>query len=230
MSHQHNFILSDKEGYEICTECKSYHSIAQKPPSEIYENNYWNQPDRSTFEDQRHNLTESETCGISKVDKIMQYIPERTVLEIGAAPGELLKRLGESGYTAYGIEPDAQYIQPILNVAPLSRVIQGYFPDVFDGINMQFDYIVAMDVFEHVDEYRRFLSEIKRLLKVGGSAIIMSPIIFEDGLYRECDFKVPEQHAWIFTKEYLQEYLGAMFSSVVFDRWQNGHELFIVTK
>lgn len=229
--HEHIFKPSGKDGYEVC-DCGSYHSIAQKPPQEIYENNYWSREQgRSTFEEQKHNLEETETCGISKVNKILEYIPERNVLEIGCSPGIIMQKISERGYNAYGIEPDAQYIEPILKTAPFSKVIKGYFPDVFKGINeLYFDFIIAADVFEHVDDYETFLREAHRLLVQNGKLIIMSPIIFEDGLYRECDFQVPEQHCWIFSKTFLEPYLKTIFSGVVFDRWINGHEMFIATK
>lgn len=230
--HLHDFVPSLYAGYEQCVGCGSFHSIAQLPPKEIYENNYWSHENgRSTLEEQRYNVTESESCGISKVDKILSYIPDRTALEIGCAPGELLKGLAEKGYVTYGVEPDKNYILPILEVAPFAKIIEGYFPEALRKVTeLHFDFIVAMDIFEHVDDYDSFMREIYRLLKPGGTVILMSPIIYEDNQFRECDFAVPEQHCWIFTKEFLKNYLSQFFAGLKFERWKIGHEVIICTK
>jgi 2-polyprenyl-3-methyl-5-hydroxy-6-metoxy-1,4-benzoquinol methylase len=229
--HEHIFKPSDKDGYEVC-DCGTYHSIAAKEPKEIYEADYWEHENgRSTFEEQRFNVTEKDSCGISKVDKILQYIPERSVLEIGAAPGELLKALNERGYVTYGIEPDPQYIEPILRVSPFSRIIQGYFPDVFKGIEgISFDYIIAMDVVEHSVDYDVFIKEVYRLLKPHGTFIFMSPIITSEyGDVRAKDYK-KDEHIWILSEQYLKEYLCSMFSIVGFDFWQDGHNVIVCKK
>lgn len=231
--HQHSFLPSKKEGYEICLECGSYHSTRPGNIKAIYEGNYWDGKERSTFEDQRHNIIESESCGISKRDKILQYVPYnvKTVLEIGCSPGELLKSLSEGGYEVYGIEPDGKLIHKNLEVAPRAHIINGYFPDVFKGADgSQFDYIIGMDVLEHSIYYHNFIMETHRLLKPGGSAIFMLPIITEDhGDIREKDYKCDE-HIWLFTQSYLQGYLSEIFATVKFDFWQEGHNMIICTK
>lgn len=230
--HQHIFTPSDKKDYEVCQECGSYHSIAQESPESIYGGDYWNPENgRSTLEEQIGNLIETETCGISKVDKILQFVPEcKTVLEIACAPGVLLNKLSELGYEAWGVEPNEGYIGFITDQAKKANVVLGYFPQCFkNSVSEIFDCIIGMDIFEHIDDYDTFIKSVRRLLTPGGTAIFMSPIILEDGLYRERDFK-PDEHCWIFTKKFLDPYLKGLFSSVLWDRWQDGHELFIVTK
>lgn len=229
----HMFVPSDKKDYEQCTVCGTYHSINQTPPNILYEEEeYWNGTTRNTFVHQGYNMLETETCGISKVDKVFQYVKRgQSVLEIACAPGELLKKFTEGGYTqVYGIEPSERYLKDILGVAQKANILLGYFPDVTknspEGI---FDVIVGMDVFEHVEAYKLFINEIHRILRVGGTAILMSPIIFEDGLYRDIDF-VPIEHCYIHTKKYLDPYLKSMFHAVEWDRWIVGHELIIMTK
>lgn len=228
--HQHTFEKSKfKEGYEFCPECGTHHSIAQVPPKQLYENDYWeHSTGHSTFDEQKFNLTESLSCGISKVDKVMQYIPRRkVVLEIGCSPGSLLRKLSENGYACYGVEPDFKYVEPILKEAPFSQVINGYFPDVFPEPNQSlFDYVIAMDVLEHCDDYDSFVKTVHRILVPGGTAIFMIPLIDE---CRSVDF-LPSEHCWIFSKSFLKEYLGSIFSDVKFDIWQEGHSMIIVNK
>ncbi len=231
LTHQHSFIISDKKGYELCTECGTYHSKGLLSPDELYKNNYWNGNTRSLMKDQVINLTEITTCGVSKIDKILQYVDtDGDVLEIACAPGILMNILIKRGNTVLGIEPDSANIPEIRKIIQYpSDIIEGYFPDCLGSTRQVFDYIITMDCVEHIEDYKQFFNSAKHYLIEGGKFIFMSPIIYEDGLYREIDF-IPHEHAWIFTKKYLQDYLSEIFSGVTFDRWVNGHEICVCTK
>lgn len=231
--HVHIFEKCHKPGYEYCSGCGTYHSTKLAPRESVYENNYWSEENgRSKLVDQVWNVTERYTCGISKVEKVLQYVPEKgSVLEIGCAPGVLLRLLALTGREAYGIEPDINVINVLKETTSGAIIIEGYFPEVFDDKkNNIFDCIVATDVFEHVEDYDGFIRATHRLLKPLGVAIIMSPIILEHGMYRKCDFEVPEQHAWLFSKKFLDPYLKNIFSKVKWDKWILGHEMIILTK
>ena len=231
--HEHKFVISDKEGFEKCEECGSYHSVEQGNPKEIYEEKpYWdNATGHSTWDEQIGNLTETETCGISKVNKLIGYLPQRKpVLEIACAPGVILKALYENGYDVFGIEPNKEYFGNLWHQCPQAKLIHGYFPECTKNIESGFfDYIIASDVLEHVDDYVGFIEEAHRLLSDGGKAIIMSPIILDDGQYRERDFHKVE-HAWIHTQEHIEEVFYNYFTNVEFSRWIVGHEIIIATK
>ena len=86
-----------------------------------------------------------------------------------------------------------------------------------------------MDVFEHVNDTDGFIEAAYRLLRKNGALICMSPIICEDGEYRERDF-VAREHCWVYSKKFLDPYLKERFSKVEWDKWITGHELFIATK
>lgn len=232
--HQHTFIPSDKKDYEVCTECGSYHSINQTDPETIYEKSeYWSYEEkRSKPDEQIKNLNETEGTGISKVDIVIKYIPStaKVVCEAGCFPGEVLRRLKLLGHECWGVEPAEKYIDFIKNQSGGANIIKGYFPDVFDPkADNIFDAMIFQDVFEHVNDGEGFIAAVHRLLKPGGVAVFMSPIIFEDGLFRFRDFK-NDEHCWIYTKEFLKPYLEEIFSDVKWDRWVNGHEMFIVYK
>lgn len=233
MTHQHTFINSDKTGYEVCTGCGSYHSIAQVSPKVMYEDNpYWGDgTGRSGLPDQCENLLSTDECGISKIDRVLQFVPHGTrVLEIACAPGILLKKLSEKYSEAYGIEPCGGYVDFICFKAPKAKVIQGYFPEVTKSIpRWSFDCVVGMDVMEHCDDYIEYFIEAFRLLKEGGTMITMSPIILEDGFIKESDFR-PMEHCWIFTKKFLEPFLKQYFREVKFTRWIVGHEIIICKK
>lgn len=237
MTHQHTFEKSKYPDYEVCVHCGSFHSVEQVDPKIIYEENqYWDEGDgitgRSTLAQQCENFLCNDDCGISKADRIFQFVPEgKTALEIACAPGVLLNRLTEIGYIAFGIEPSTKYIPFILSKAPKSHVIQGYFPQATDIFpDNYFDCIIASDVMEHVEDYDSYFKEAHRLLKEGGTMITMSPIVLSDGLQRKIDFDHPDQHCWIHSQAFLEPYLKTIFSHVEFRRWIVGHEIVITKK
>lgn len=234
MSHIHVFEKSEFKDYERCIGCGSYHSTAPKNPKILYEEeDYWSeQHGHSTPQDQIYNLTETKTCGISKIDAILKYVPieAENILEIGCCPGELLKILSEEGFNVTGIEPAWRHIEFISNNAPKAKVIKGYFPKIFSEEDVElFDCVIFMDVFEHIEDYDMFIKAVYRLLTKGGIAICMSPIIFEDGLFRERDMKADE-HIWIHHINFLKPYLEEIFDEVKFSDWIVGHELIILKK
>lgn len=234
--HIHTFIPSDKKDYEICTECGSYHSTNQTDPDELYVTNpYWDYDfHRSKIEEQVLNLQTLDEAPISKIDSVLQYIPDAKegmkALEIACSPGTLLNRLSEKGYEAYGIEPSIRYIDFIKSQAPNAQVILGYFPQcISPTAENVFDVIVGCDIYEHIENGDTFIRSIHRLLKPGGVCVLMSPIIRHDGKFRERDM-IPAEHAWIYTQKYLEPYLKEIFTKVEFGIWILGHEEIILTK
>jgi len=241
MTHQHIFVSSEKyPNYEVCTECGTLHSTALADPDEVYiQKDYWDTGDgttgRSTIEQQQQNFLCTDDCGISKADRVLQFVPKRgtDILEIAASPGVMLQKLLDLNYPfVCGIEPRKEYCEYLANYAKGAVIIQGYFPEATKDCNdNRFNCIVGLDIFEHIENYQAFLDEIKRLLIPGGTAILMSPIIDnEDGFIRSRDVAHPDEHAWIFSQRFLEPYLKEMFSEVKFANWIVGHTLIILTK
>lgn len=232
--HKHTFIPSDIDGYEICQDCGTYHSTMLANPKDLYAD-YWGDDGthRSTLEQQCENLVCTDECGISKVDRVLQFVPKRgdKFLEIGCAPGVLLSRMLDRNWNVYGIEPSMKYIPFIVDKARGAYVTEGYFPDVcLKWGDEVFDCIAALDVVEHIEHYDVVFREIRRLLTVGGTAIIMSPIILEkDGFIRNGEF-IPNEHAWLFSEKFLKEYLSGLFREVTFHRWTVSHEIVVLKK
>jgi SAM-dependent methyltransferase len=235
--HEHKFIPSVKyDNYEVCVLCGTLHSTAQIDPNIIYiEKEYWGDgTGRSTLEQQISNFTCIDDCGISKADRIMQFVPQKgnIALEIACAPGVVLSRLTERFTHVLGIEPSEKYIRFILEQAPKASVIQGFFPQVTAEFKHEsVDCIVAVDVMEHVEDFKYFFGEIWRLLVNGGTAVIMSPIILtQDEFIRQRDMEHPDEHCWIFSEKYLREFLEPSFAHVEFRTWIVGHNLIILKK
>lgn len=234
MSHIHSFTPSEKfKDYEVCTECGTLHSLNPESPEKLYiQEEYWNGTTRNTPDHQYINQMETETCGISKADFLMQFVPRgEYALEIGCFPGRVLQLLEEAGYpNVFGIEPAEKYIPFITEKARRSKILCGFFPEVTsEAAGGVFDVILASDVYEHSLSFDDFTKEAYRLLRRGGKFIVMSPMLYEDGLFRECDF-IAHEHIHIFSKKFLDEYLKETFHSVQWERWINGHETFIATK
>ncbi len=207
--HKHNFRESTIKDYKVCIECGTYHSTNALPPPEVYEVPYWGDgTGRSTLDQQISNMTCLDECGVSKIDRVLQFVQNgKAALEIAAAPGRMLQCLLDKGYEdVFGIEPNIIYVDFICRQAPSAKVIHGYFPDVFDESSKDmFDCIIGMDILEHVPDYGKFINAIHRLLVNGGTAILMSPISYEDGFIRSRDFK-SDEHIWLFSKKYLEPY------------------------
>lgn len=231
--HKHVFVPSEKhKDYEVCVVCDSYHSTALMDRVELYENEYWDEKNgHSFFGDQIGNLTLEEINGVAKVEKILSYVKKSGVLlEIGCAPGVILNRTRRRGHSVYGIEPDVKLIPEILKVAQCEpeRIIHGYFPEVKLPVE-KFDHIIAMDLIEHLENYREVIKACYDLLNHDGKLIIMLPLI-KNGAYRERDF-APHEHAYIFTYEYMADFLCSIFEEVLSDTWQpGGHEIFVAKK
>jgi SAM-dependent methyltransferase len=98
---------------------------------------------------------------------------EGRLLEVGCATGLLLKRAGERGWRAVGVElsPDAVAHARALGL----DVRQGTLSDAaLPGDS--FDIVYLGDVLEHVPDCRATLAEVARVLAPGGRAVVRGPI------------------------------------------------------
>jgi ubiquinone/menaquinone biosynthesis C-methylase UbiE len=92
------------------------------------------------------------------------------VLEVGCGTGKFSKRLLSCGADLKGIDINKKFIDK------LNGMHEGVFElcsvtDLKYGSN-SFDRVVLFDVLHHVAEYRKAVSEIMRVLKPGGYAVI----------------------------------------------------------
>lgn len=95
------------------------------------------------------------------------------LLDIGTGRGELLKLAIKNGVTAYGIEVSKPRINECIKRGLNVKHGDAYnipFPDEY------FDYIVISEVLEHLESPSRAMSEIYRVLRLGGVVAITVPI------------------------------------------------------
>lgn len=175
---------------------------------------YWGNG-RSTITEQRWNLEVYTNNGVTKVDSILKSLKGKSLLEIGAAPGSLLKKANELGFKTTGVEPDGNLINDIIEYSS-SNMIQGYFPNVKFG-NRKYDNIVAMDVFEHIEDGQAFIDKCRSLLTADGQIIFMIPFA-EDGESMQCN-----EHIWLYSRQHIEEWL----KPTSIETWLQGHHIVI---
>jgi 2-polyprenyl-3-methyl-5-hydroxy-6-metoxy-1,4-benzoquinol methylase len=199
----------------------SYKSKVFGNPKDIYLDNYWSTPIRSSIDEQVSNVVDKNKLVIENLTHIHPVMN----LEIACSPGILLGEMANLNYKCTGIEVDAKYKHQIQKYSNGAELHFGFFPDVTKHWGAQtFTNIIGLDVFEHIEDSQGFLAECNRLMVTGGHLIIQSPIILEDGQMDDKMFNGLE-HIWIYGIEDLKQLLnGHGFEVLKVDRHQVGHE------
>ena len=199
----------------------SYKSKVFGNPQEIYTDNYWSTPIRSSIDEQVANVVDKNRLVIEN----LTAIEPKMSLEIACSPGILLGEMTDLGFECVGIEVDEKYKPQIQKYSKDAELHFGFFPQVAaEWGSEQFSNIIALDVFEHIEDSNTFLSECNRLLIKNGHLIIQSPIILEDGQMDDKMFNGLE-HIWIYGIEDLKDLLFINgFKVLKVDRHKVGHE------
>lgn len=111
----------------------------------------------------------------NKVLNTIRNIKPGTVLEIGCGAGALLNDIQKLGFQAEAVEfsPKAVEIAKYIN-SDISHSIFNSF-DQIEKNNSKFDYIMAFEVLEHIEDDFDALSSWVNYLKPGGKAILSVP-------------------------------------------------------
>ncbi len=117
--------------------------------------------------------------GRPRLDYLSARLPKADkdikVLDIGIGDGYLLEKLGNR-FTAFGIdlsESNVQQTSAQLRQKNIEAMIKAASIDNIPFDDQMFDYVIASDVLEHLEEttLRNGLKEIQRVLKKGGDFI-----------------------------------------------------------
>jgi 2-polyprenyl-3-methyl-5-hydroxy-6-metoxy-1,4-benzoquinol methylase len=198
----------------------SYKSKVFGNPQEIYTDNYWSTPIRSSIDQQVSNVVDKNRLVIENLTDI----EPKSNLEIACSPGVLLGEMF-ADFKCTGIEVDSKYKEQIEKYSRGAVLYFGFFPEISkEWESNQYSNIIALDVFEHIEDSNGFLEECNRLMVTGGHLIIQSPIILEDGQMDDKMFNGLE-HIWIYGIEDLKQLLNEHgFKVLKVDRHIIGHE------
>lgn len=110
----------------------------------------------------------------SQLNKYLKSQPEKTkVFDFGCGSGFLVGELQKKGFQAYGSDVSHEAIEYGKNRGVENlKFHEGGGIDFPDG---SFDLVLALDVFEHIEDDNKALGELNRVLRPDGMAIITVP-------------------------------------------------------
>lgn len=97
------------------------------------------------------------------------------VLDVGCGVGQVVARLNEAGFEAWGVDVSTPNIDRARKFSDRCQLYDGKrlpFPD------QHFASAGALNVLEHVDEPEAFIAELVRVVEVGGRVVLSSPNFF----------------------------------------------------
>lgn len=101
--------------------------------------------------------------------------PGARALDVGCGVGQVVARLTEAGFEAYGVDVSEPNIERARKVSPRCQFYDGKrlpFADKF------FASVGALNVLEHVEEPEAFIQELVRVTEIGGRIVLSSPNFF----------------------------------------------------
>lgn len=137
------------------------------------------------------------------------------LLDVGCGEGQMLRRFQRLGWHAEGVDPDPVAVATgrAQGLAILEGDVEGqhFAADSFDAVSMN-------HVIEHVFDPAGVLQEIDRILKVGGTLVIVTPNVRSWGhAHFGEDWRglEPPRHLHLFTIEALRSLVGRVGLRVV---------------
>jgi SAM-dependent methyltransferase len=101
--------------------------------------------------------------------------PGARALDVGCGVGQVVSRLNEAGFEAYGVDVSQPNIERAKKVCPRCELYDGRKLPFADGF---FASAGALNVLEHVDEPEAFIRELTRVVTPGGKVVLSSPNFF----------------------------------------------------
>ena len=103
----------------------------------------------------------------------LKALPRADVVEIGIGDGSFLRKVQDLGYNCMGVD----FLDENLKIARKKglKVLNADLNRKLPFKNESFEYVIALEVLEHVFKLENALSEIARILKKDGRAFISVP-------------------------------------------------------
>lgn len=115
----------------------------------------------------------------------------KRVLDVGSGLGGLVQELHLHGAEGYGAEPSSTFVKASiqrLREAGVDSVIHLCPGEDLEFADASFDYVISLQVLEHVSDPAQVMSEIWRVLKPGGQAFVSCENYLS---LREMHYRVP---------------------------------------
>ena len=108
-------------------------------------------------------------------DTLKPAQPGARVLDVGCGVGQVVARLNEAGFEAYGVDVSQPNIERASKICPRCQLYDGKKLPFADS---HFASVGALNVLEHVDEPEAFITDLVRVVAPGGRIVISSPNFF----------------------------------------------------
>lgn len=111
--------------------------------------------------------------GLDLLQQNLSEVAGQRVLDIGCGVGELIELLGDLGFTAVGVDGNAEQVDAVKR-----RGLEAIATDLERGLpfaDRSFDGATCLEVIEHIARAERLLQETGRILKVGGFLLLSTP-------------------------------------------------------
>ncbi|WP_027553026.1 bifunctional 2-polyprenyl-6-hydroxyphenol methylase/3-demethylubiquinol 3-O-methyltransferase UbiG [Bradyrhizobium sp. Cp5.3] len=97
------------------------------------------------------------------------------VMDLGCGNGAVTELLHRRGHSVVGVDPSESGIRYAREKYPHLQIDRGSAYEPISGKYGQFDFVVSLEVVEHLYNPRKYAATVHSLLKPGGTAIISTP-------------------------------------------------------
>lgn len=148
----------------------------------------------------------------------------KTILDIGCAAGFFLDCCREHGYETYGLEISSWGYGIATGKLKLT-VLKKHISELKKGEIPAIDVVTMYDILEHTENPRSDLSEIKGVMKDGGTIIINLPNLdsfISKVTGAQWNKLIPPNHTYFFTQPTLRKLVEGVGFSFVYAKTNNG--------
>ncbi len=142
-------------------------------------NAYLNELGLQDYEERiKRRLVRDRGKQISRLLSKHYNVKGKTILEVGAGWGEISVELARKGAVVVGIEPDEEKIEISRLLAKIEKQDVKFTKGVGEELpypDNHFEFVVCSTVLEHVDDPKKTLSEMIRVLKEDGVLYLNTP-------------------------------------------------------
>ena len=114
----------------------------------------------------------ADNAQLLQLRKVVVPGPGKTILDAGCARGRFAKQLVSSGARLYGVDLTERFLQAARRNVPSANFVRGSISALPFPAEM-FDAVYCLEVLEHLPDTDLALSELSRVLKPGGTLLVI---------------------------------------------------------